>query len=103
MGDEPFRSRWAVFIAAELSRRGIIATVTVRNARAIVILSSNSAATKSVNIQVKTNQFNDPKWMLHKSDTQQCVHFSPREITFQPIAVRGKDSRSNEIGLRSPA
>jgi hypothetical protein len=55
------------FVAAELSRRGIIATVSVRNARGIDILASNLTATRSVSIQVKTNQYSDRKWMLHKS------------------------------------
>jgi hypothetical protein len=55
------------FVAAELSRRGIIATTTIRNARGIDILASNASATRSVSIQVKTNQFSQKKWMLDKS------------------------------------
>ena len=55
------------FVAAELSRRGIIATATVRNARGIDILASNASATRTVTIQVKTNQSSKKQWMLHKS------------------------------------
>jgi hypothetical protein len=54
------------FVAAELSRRGIIATVTLRNARGIDILASNESATRSVSIQVKTNQYSERKWLLDK-------------------------------------
>lgn len=43
-------------VAAELSRRGYIASITLRNTRGIDILVSNADATRSVGIQVKTNQ-----------------------------------------------
>ena len=52
------------FVAAELSRRGIIATVTLRNARGIDVLASS--ATRLVSIQVKTNQYAARKWLLDK-------------------------------------
>ena len=44
------------FVAAELTRRGYVASLTLRNTRGIDILASNADATKSVGIQVKTNQ-----------------------------------------------
>jgi hypothetical protein len=44
------------FVAAELSRRGYVASLTLRNTRGIDVLASNSDATKTVGIQVKTNQ-----------------------------------------------
>jgi len=44
------------FVAAELSRRGYVASLTLRNTRGIDILASNAEATKSVGIAVKTNQ-----------------------------------------------
>jgi hypothetical protein len=47
-------------VAAELSRRGYVATLTLRNTRGIDILASNSDATKSVGIQVKTAQSGSP-------------------------------------------
>jgi hypothetical protein len=53
-------------VAAELSRRGYVATLTLRNTRGIDILASNSDATKSVGIQVKTNQGANPDWMMSK-------------------------------------
>jgi len=44
------------FVAAELSRRGYVASITLRNTRGIDILASNKDATKSVGILVKTCQ-----------------------------------------------
>ncbi len=54
------------FVAAELSRRGYVACLTLRNTRGIDILASNPEATKSVGIQVKTTQSSRPIWMLNK-------------------------------------
>lgn len=52
------------FVAAELSRRGYIASITLRNTRGVDILVSNRDASKSVAIQVKTNQRGAPEWIL---------------------------------------
>ena len=54
------------FIRAELSRRGYVASITLRNTRGIDILASNADATKSVGIQVKTNQRRGKKWILNE-------------------------------------
>ena len=54
------------FVAAELSRRGFVASLTLPNTRGIDILASNRDATKSVGIQVKTCQGDKPDWMLTK-------------------------------------
>lgn len=54
------------FVAGELSRRGIIATVTLRNARGIDILASNQSASRTISIQVKTNQLSSKKWLLDR-------------------------------------
>jgi hypothetical protein len=53
-------------VAAELTRRGYVASLTLRNTRGIDILTSNSEATKSVGIQVKTSQGAQPRWMMSK-------------------------------------
>jgi hypothetical protein len=52
------------FVAAELSRRGYIASITLRNTRGVDILASNGDATRSVGIQVKTNQLGIAEWIL---------------------------------------
>jgi|SRR6185503_4046343 len=54
------------FVAAELSRRGYVASITLRNTRGIDILASNSDATRSVGIQVKTKQGRGAEWMLNQ-------------------------------------
>lgn len=41
------------YVAAELTMRGHIATITLRNSGGIDIIASNSDASKSVSIQVK--------------------------------------------------
>ena len=53
-------------VAAELSLRGYIASITLRNSRGIDIIASNSDATKSVSVQVKTNSDGKKSWILNK-------------------------------------
>lgn len=57
-------------VAAELSRRGYVASLTLRNTRGIDILASNKDATKSVGIQVKTSQRSTPDWVMSKKAEQ---------------------------------
>ena len=54
------------FVAAELSRRGYVASLTLRNTKGIDILASNQDATKAVGIQVKTTLGLRPRWILTK-------------------------------------
>lgn len=54
------------FVAAELTRRGYVASLTLRNTRGIDILASNLDATRSVGIQVKANQGRGKSWMLNQ-------------------------------------
>lgn len=54
------------FVAAELSRRGYIASITLRNTRGVDILCSNTDATKTVGIQVKTNRSFKRSWILNQ-------------------------------------
>src|SRR5256885_901215 len=53
------------FVAAELSRRGHIASISLRNTRGIDILATNQAATRSITIQCKTNQLAQKVWILN--------------------------------------
>jgi hypothetical protein len=52
------------FVSAELSKRGYIATLTLKNTRGIDILVADSDAKKSIGIQVKTNQGLRKAWVL---------------------------------------
>lgn len=54
------------FVAAELSRRGYIASITLRNTKGVDVLCSNSNATKTVGIQVKTNKSSERVWLLNQ-------------------------------------
>lgn len=58
------------FVAAELSRRGYVASITLRNTRGIDILASDADATRSVGIQVKTKQARGAEWVLSKNVEQ---------------------------------
>jgi hypothetical protein len=53
------------FVAAELSRRGYIASITLRNTKGVDILASNVNASRSVGIQVKTHLGNRKGWLLN--------------------------------------
>lgn len=54
------------FVSAELSKRGHIASITLRNTKGVDILCSNSEATKTVGIQVKTNSGSKRSWILNQ-------------------------------------
>src|SRR3989344_1263420 len=54
------------FVAAELSARGYIASITLRNTKGVDVLCSNEDASKSVAIQVKTNKRSARDWVLNQ-------------------------------------
>jgi hypothetical protein len=54
------------YVAAELSARGYIASITLRNTKGVDILCSNADASKSVAIQVKTNHRSNRDWILNE-------------------------------------
>ena len=58
------------FVAAELSRRGYIASITLRNTRGIDILATNQAASRRITIQCKTNLSGEKHWMLNDKSEQ---------------------------------
>ncbi len=51
-------------VAAELTRRGYIASLTLRNTKDIDILASSADGTRQVAIQVKCDQTKGSEWML---------------------------------------
>jgi len=53
-------------VAGELTLRGYIASVTLRNSRGIDIIASTSDGSKSLSIQVKTNSNGNNEWILNK-------------------------------------
>ncbi len=55
-------------VAAELSRRGFIASLTFRNTKGIDILASSQDASRQVGIQVKASQRRTTEWILSAKD-----------------------------------
>ena len=53
------------FVAAELSRRGYIASISLRNTRGIDVLATNQDGSRSVTIQCKTSQKKRKGWLLN--------------------------------------
>ena len=54
------------FVAAELSRLGYIASISLRNTRGIDILATNRDGMHSITIQCKTNQLARKSWILNE-------------------------------------
>lgn len=79
------------FVAAELSRRGYIASITLRNTQGIDILASNGESTRTVGIQVKTNQGSCQEWMLN-SKIENDVPSSDLFFVFVNLNVLTKPS-----------
>lgn len=78
------------YVAAELSRRGYLAAITLRNSDGVDILVSNIEGDKLFSIQVKTTQ-NKLKWILSKkveveySEKKYYVFVSiPADINMSP-------------------
>ncbi len=79
------------YVAAELSRRGYLAAITLRNSDGADILVSNLDESKLFSIQVKTTQ-NKSKWILSQkveTETSENKFFIftniPQNINEQPI------------------
>ena len=56
--------------AGELSLKGWVSSITLRNSRGIDIIASNPEGTKSVSVQVKTNSDGANKWILSKKSEE---------------------------------
>jgi hypothetical protein len=54
------------YVAAELSKRGYLASITLRNTKGVDVLCSNEDASKSVGIQVKTNKGSNRSWLMNQ-------------------------------------
>ena len=75
------------FVAAELSRRGYICSVTLKNTKGIDILVCNEDATKTLGIQVKTNQINRSEWVLN----EKCEKMTDENIFYVFVSLRTID------------
>lgn len=52
-------------VAAELTRRGHVATITLRQTQGIDVLASNADGSRQAAIQVKCDQRSGPGWVLN--------------------------------------
>jgi hypothetical protein len=77
------------FVAAKFSARGYIASITLRNSRGIDIIASNSDASRSISIQVKTSSGRGPKWLL----TKKSESFSGDNHYYVFVLLRGVGMR----------
>ena len=77
------------FVAAELSKRGYIASITLRNTKGIDILATNSEATKTANIQVKTSQGKSRFWIL----TEKAESYHATGLFYIFVNLRGLSDR----------
>lgn len=73
--------------AAELTRKGLIVTITSRNARAADLLAANQSYSKTWSIQVKTNSRPASFWLL-SPDYKEAVSSSHMYLF---INLRGDD------------
>src|SRR5713226_2271187 len=72
------------FVAAELSRQGYVASLTLRNTRGIDILASDPNATKSVGIQVKATQGPHTSWIVGRFGEEESGGVGQQGFSTQP-------------------
>src|SRR3990170_2686686 len=77
------------FVAAELSRRGYIASISLRNTRGIDFLATNQEGTRSVTIQCKANQLSQKEWMLN----EKAENFASENHFYVFVVLRGIQDR----------
>lgn len=65
------------FVAAELTRRGHIASITLRNTRGVDMLATNADATRTITLQCKSTQRTKPVWVLGEKNERSAApnHF----------------------------
>ena len=78
------------FVAAELSIRGYLASITLRNSRGIDIIASTPGGESSVSIQVKSNNNGKTVWLMSKksekfySNNHFYIFVSLKDLTKAP-------------------
>ena len=89
------------FVAAELSRRGYIASISLRNTRGIDILATNQDGSRSVTIQCKTSQRPQKRWVLNEKsqDFVSSTHF----YVFVLLGVAGERPQYHVVPSREVA
>lgn len=81
------------FVAGELSRRGFIESITLRNARGIDILATRPESTVTIGIQVKTNQYSRRHWPLN----QKIEGFARPDLYFVFVNLNSSNEPSYHV------
>ena len=81
------------FAAAELSRRGYVASITLRNTKGIDIIATNEEGSKTINIQVKTSGLKTRGWILNKKG----AGFFANELLERVGLVERKDNFPSQL------
>jgi hypothetical protein len=77
------------FVAAELSRRGYIASISLRNTRGIDILATHGDGSRSITIQCKTNQLGRKERLL----SDKSEEFHPENHFYVFVSLGARDRR----------
>src|ERR1019366_1306561 len=77
------------FVAAELSRRGFMASVTLRNNDSIDIHASKNSGSEIFAIQVKKNQYGGRSWPLNKK----CELLKNPNLFYVFVSLKGLTER----------
>ena len=75
------------FVAAELSRRGFIASITMHNSPGIDILATDINAKETVTIQCKTSRSSTKGWIL----SDKAEDFTPKNHFYVFVRLGKKD------------
>lgn len=89
------------FVAAELSRRGLIALPTIRNTAACDIIVVTPDGKRRANIQVKTSQKRVGFWPMPPSDDIRdnsndyyvLLRWLPKEDKFEGFMLKGREAK----------
>ena len=77
------------YVAAELSRRGIVASISLRNTRGTDILATDESAGQTITIQVKTSQKKKREWLL----SEQSEKLDPKTHFYVFVNLAGLTDR----------
>ena len=89
------------FVAGELSRRGYVASITLRNTRGIDILASNADATRTVAIQVKTRQDTGTAWVLSQKQEELPDSGEAQQLFYVFVSLNGAGAPSYHVVPRA--
>jgi hypothetical protein len=77
-------------VAAELSKRGWIASLTMKNTKGVDILICDENAERTLAIQVKTSQKNNKSWVLGKKNESMITN----NFFYILVNLRNNDGRT---------